>query len=70
MTMHPQSCASCGRPWCSTAEAGRRYRSCPFCGAASIQTGSPSRVCNGCGAVLREVPPDGFCRWCEELAAA
>jgi hypothetical protein len=69
--LHPQSCASCRRPWCATTEAVERWRSCPFCGAASVQAGSPSRVCNGCGETLREATPDGRCEYCaaEEMAA-
>jgi hypothetical protein len=67
--LHPQSCASCRRTWCATDEAVRRYRSCAFCGAASIHTGDPSPVCHACGEALREPAPGGLCGFCEELAA-
>jgi hypothetical protein len=66
--LYPESCASCRRPWCSTLEGVRRHRWCPFCGAESIQTGSPS-PCRACGETLREAVPGGLCGFCEELAA-
>lgn len=71
ITLHPQSCGSCKRPWCATRAAVKRHKRCPYCGAASVQTGDPSPVCHGCRETLREATPDGLCEYCaaEEKAA-
>jgi hypothetical protein len=68
--LRPQSCGSCRRPWCATPEAVERRRLCPFCGAESIKTGSPSPVCTGCDETLREAAPDWLCGSCAEEKAA